>query len=106
MDDGSECLFFLYDLHAISMPLSPTASKAATLDMASALVACSIDPDRSILFNQAQVPAHAELQWLLNGTARMGWLKRMTQFKDKSGKNRDEASVALFTYPVLQAADV
>jgi tryptophanyl-tRNA synthetase len=69
-------------------------------------VACGIDPDRSILFNQAQVPSHAELQWLLNGTARMGWLNRMTQWKDKAGKNREGASVALFTYPVLQAADV
>jgi tryptophanyl-tRNA synthetase len=74
--------------------------------MAAALVACGIDTDRSILFNQARVPAHAELQWLLNGTARMGWLNRMTQFKDKSGKNREGASIALFTYPVLQAADV
>tara|TARA_Y100000114_G_scaffold2463_1_gene2055 strand:+ start:7665 stop:8492 length:828 start_codon:yes stop_codon:yes gene_type:complete len=74
--------------------------------MAAALVACGIDPDRSILFNQAQVPQHAELQWLLNGTARMGWLNRMTQWKDKAGKNREGASVALFTYPVLQAADV
>ena len=70
------------------------------------LVACGIDPDRSVLFNQAQVPAHAELQWLLNGTARMGWLNRMTQWKDKAGKNREGQSVALFTYPVLQAADV
>jgi tryptophanyl-tRNA synthetase len=74
--------------------------------MVAALVSCGIDPDRSILFNQAQVPAHAELQWLLNGTARMGWLNRMTQWKDKAGKNREGASVALFTYPVLQAADV
>jgi len=74
--------------------------------MAAALVACGIDPARSVLFNQARVPAHAELQWLLNGTARMGWLNRMTQWKDKAGKNRDGASVALFTYPVLQAADV
>src|SRR5690606_35327236 len=92
--------------HAISMPHDPAELKAATLEMAAALVACGIDPDRSILFNQAQVPAHAELQWLLNGTARMGWLNRMTQFKDKSGKNKEGASVALFTYPVLQAADV
>ena len=106
MEEGSECLFFLADLHAISMPHSPAELKAATLEMAAALVACGIDPDRSILFNQAQVPAHAELQWLLNGTARMGWLNRMTQFKDKSGKNREGASVALFSYPVLQAADV
>jgi tryptophanyl-tRNA synthetase len=74
--------------------------------MTAALVACGIDPRRSVLFNQAQVPAHAELQWLLSGTARMGWLNRMTQWKDKAGKNREGQSVALFTYPVLQAADV
>lgn len=104
--DKNECLFFLADLHAISMPHDPAELRRATLEMAAALVACGIDPDRSILFNQAQVPQHAELQWLLNGTARMGWLNRMTQFKDKSGKNREGASVALFTYPVLQAADV
>ncbi|MEZ5735017.1 MAG: tryptophan--tRNA ligase [Novosphingobium sp.] len=106
MQDEGECLFFLADLHAISMPHDPAELSANTLEMVAALVACGIDPDRSILFNQAQVPAHAELQWLLNGTARMGWLNRMTQFKDKSGKNREGASVALFTYPVLQAADV
>ena len=106
MEDGSECLFFLADLHAISMPHSPAELRAGTLEMVAALVACGIDPSRSVLFNQAQVPAHTELQWLLNGTARMGWLNRMTQFKDKSGKNREGSSVALFTYPVLQAADV
>ncbi|MET0251227.1 MAG: tryptophan--tRNA ligase [Novosphingobium sp.] len=103
---GAECLFFLADLHAISLPHDPAGLRAATREMAAAVVACGIDPTRSVLFNQAQVPAHAELQWLLNGTARMGWLSRMTQFKDKSGKNREGASVALFTYPVLQAADV
>ena len=106
MEDGSQCLFFLADLHAISMPHDPAELRSATLEMAAALVACGIDPRRSVLFNQAQVPAHSELQWLLNGTARMGWLNRMTQFKDKSGKNREGASVALFSYPVLQAADV
>ena len=106
LEEGSECLFFLADLHAISLPHNPAELKAATLEMTAALVACGIDPARSVLFNQAQVPAHAELQWLLNGTARMGWLNRMTQFKDKSGKNREGASIALFTYPVLQAADV
>ena len=103
---GGECLFFLADLHAISMPHVPADLASNTREMVAALVACGIDPSRSILFNQAQVPAHAELQWLLNGTARMGWLNRMTQFKDKSGKNREGASIALFTYPVLQAADV
>lgn len=106
LEPGSEALFFLADLHAISMPHDPAALRAGTLEMAAALVACGIDPDRSILFNQAQVPQHAELQWLLNGTARMGWLGRMTQWKDKAGKNREGQSVALFTYPVLQAADV
>ncbi|MGB7372744.1 tryptophan--tRNA ligase [Pontixanthobacter sp.] len=105
-ENAGECLFFLADLHALSMAHDPAALRAGTLEMAAALVACGIDPDKSILFNQAQVPAHAELQWLLSGTARMGWLGRMTQFKDKSGKNREGASIALFTYPVLQAADV
>jgi tryptophanyl-tRNA synthetase len=101
-----QCLFFLADLHAISQPHDPAELRRATLEMAAALVACGIDPMRSILFNQAQVPAHAELQWLLSGTARMGWLNRMTQWKDKAGKNREGQSVALFAYPVLQAADV
>ncbi len=106
MAEGQECLFFLADLHAISMPHDPVELKRATLEMTAALVACGIDAQKSVLFNQAQVPHHTELQWLLNGTARMGWLNRMTQFKDKSGKNREGASVGLFTYPVLQAADV
>jgi tryptophanyl-tRNA synthetase len=104
--EGGQCLFFLADLHAISMPHVPAELGENTRGMVAALVACGIDPKRSILFNQAQVPAHAELQWLLNGTARMGWLNRMTQWKDKAGKNREGQSVALFTYPVLQAADV
>jgi len=103
---GHDCLYFLADLHAISMPHVPADLAANTREMVAALVACGIDPDRSILFNQTQVPAHVEMQWLLNGTARMGWLNRMTQWKDKAGKNREGASVALFTYPVLQAADV
>jgi len=104
--NGGQCLYFLADLHAISMPHVPADLTANTREMVAALVACGIDPDRSIVFNQAQVPYHAEMQWLLNGTARMGWLNRMTQWKDKAGKNREGASVALFTYPVLQAADV
>ncbi|WP_067737763.1 tryptophan--tRNA ligase [Novosphingobium naphthalenivorans] len=103
---GGQCLYFLADLHAISMPHVPADLAANTREMVAALVACGIDPDRSVLFNQAQVPQHSEMQWLLNGTARMGWLNRMTQWKDKAGKNREGQSVALFTYPVLQAADV
>ncbi|WP_095011382.1 tryptophan--tRNA ligase [Tsuneonella mangrovi] len=103
---GGECLIFIADLHAISMPHDPAELRASTLELVATLVACGLDTNKTVLFNQAQVPAHAELQWLLSGTARMGWLNRMTQFKDKSGKNREGASIALFTYPVLQAADV
>ena len=106
MQDEGECLYFLADLHAISMPYEPSELTANTREMTAALVACGIDTDRSVLFNQARVSAHAEMQWLLNGTARMGWLNRMTQWKDNAGKNREGQSVALFTYPVLQAADV
>jgi tryptophanyl-tRNA synthetase len=103
---GGQCLFFLADLHAISLPHNPAELTANTREMAAALIACGIDSNKAILFNQTQVPEHAQLQWLLNGTARMGWLNRMTQWKDKAGKNREGSSVALFTYPVLQAADV
>ena len=103
---GGECFIFLADLHAISQPHDPAELTRNTREMVATLVACGVDPVKAVLFNQAQVPAHAELQWLLNGTARMGWLNRMTQWKDKAGKNREGQSVALFTYPVLQAADV
>ena len=103
---GGECLIFIADLHALSLPHDPAELHASTLELVATLVACGLDPAKAILFNQAQVPSHAEMQWLLNGTARMGWLNRMTQWKDKAGKNREGASIALFTYPVLQAADV
>ncbi|MEL7189792.1 MAG: tryptophan--tRNA ligase [Pseudomonadota bacterium] len=103
---GGECFIFLADLHAISMPHDPKELAATTREMVATLVACGLDTSKTVLFNQAQVPAHAELQWLLSGTARMGWLNRMTQWKDKAGKNREGQSIALFTYPVLQAADV
>ena len=102
----AECLFFLADLHAITVHNDPAELTANVREMAAALIASGIDPERSILFNQARVGAHPELAWLLNGTARMGWLNRMTQFKEKSGKNREGSSVGLFAYPVLQAADV
>ncbi len=104
--EGGECLFFLADLHALTQPVVPAQLAASTIEMAATLIAAGIDPARSILFNQARVPAHSELAWILGGTARMGWLNRMTQWKDKAGKNREGASVGLFTYPVLQAADV
>ncbi len=108
MQDSFEgdTLYFLADLHAITVYNDPVELAANTREMAAVLVACGIDPARSILFNQARVPEHAELAWLLFCTARIGWLNRMTQFKEKSGKNREGASIGLFAYPVLQAADV
>ncbi|MCJ8190141.1 tryptophan--tRNA ligase [Sphingomicrobium aestuariivivum] len=105
-DDEGERFFFLADLHAITVDHEPAQLRRNVREMAAALLASGIDPERSTLFAQSDVPAHAELQWLLACTARMGWLSRMTQFKAKSGKNREKASVGLFTYPVLQAADV
>ena len=105
-DMPGEKLYFLADLHAITVHNDPAELTANTREMAAALMAAGIDPDKAILFNQARVPAHAELAWLLFCTARIGWLNRMTQFKEKSGKNREGASVGLYAYPVLQAADV
>ncbi|WP_422059754.1 tryptophan--tRNA ligase [Sphingopyxis sp.] len=99
-------LYFLADLHAITVHNDRAELTANTREMAAALMAAGIDPEKAILFNQARVPAHAELAWLLFCTARIGWLNRMTQFKEKSGKNREGASVGLYAYPVLQAADV
>jgi tryptophanyl-tRNA synthetase len=106
MQDEAECLYFLADLHSLSDYMDPAERRASVRDMAAALIASGIDPERSIVFAQSAVPAHSELCWILNGTARMGWLNRMTQWKDKAGKNREGASVALFDYPVLQAADI
>ena len=106
MQDEADCLFFLADLHALTVDIEPATLRGNVREMAAALIASGIDPAKSTLFAQSAVPAHAELCWILNGTARMGWLNRMTQWKDKAGKNREGASVALFDYPVLQAADV
>jgi tryptophanyl-tRNA synthetase len=106
MQDEAECLYFLADLHSLSEYMDPAERRSSVREMAAALVASGIDPKRSIVFAQSAVPAHSELCWILNGTARMGWLNRMTQWKDKAGKNREGASVALFDYPVLQAADI
>jgi tryptophanyl-tRNA synthetase len=106
VEEGDRCFFFLADLHAITVHNDPATLAANVREMAAALIASGIDPMRSVLFSQAQVPAHPELCWLLNGTARIGWLNRMTQFKEKSGKNREGVSIGLYAYPVLQAADV
>ena len=106
MQDEAECLFFLADLHALTVDVDPAELRANVREMAAALIASGIDPAKSTMFSQSAVPAHAELAWVLQCTARMGWVSRMTQFKEKSGKSREGASVGLFTYPVLQAADV
>jgi tryptophanyl-tRNA synthetase len=106
MQDEAQCLFFLADLHALTVDIEPAELRSNVREMAAALIASGIDPAKSVIFRQSAVPAHSELCWILNGTARMGWLNRMTQWKDKAGKNREGASVALFDYPVLQAADI
>ena len=106
MQDEAECLFFLADLHALTVDIDPDQLRQSVREMAAALIASGIDPAKSIVFAHSAVPAHAELAWILGCTARMGWLNRMTQWKDKAGKNREGASLGLFAYPVLQAADI
>jgi tryptophanyl-tRNA synthetase len=105
-DGPDECAFCLVDLHAITVFQNPEALRQQTRQMAALLLACGIDPKRSILFHQSGVSAHARLAWIFNCIARMGWLKRMTQFKDKAGKNQEEVSTGLFVYPNLMAADI
>ncbi|WP_309661364.1 tryptophan--tRNA ligase [Sphingomonas sp.] len=106
MQDEAECLYFLADLHALTVDVDPVQLRASVREMAAALIASGIDPKKSIVFAHSAVPAHAELAWILGCTARMGWLNRMTQWKDKAGKNREGSSLGLFAYPVLQAADI
>ena len=106
MQDEAECLYFLADLHALTVDVDPAQLRSSVREMAAALIASGIDPDKSIVFAHSAVPAHAELAWILGCTARMGWLNRMTQWKDKAGKNREGSSLGLFAYPVLQAADI
>ena len=103
---GIESIYCVVDLHAITTWQDPVTLKLATREVAAGFIASGIDPNRSVLFNQSQVSAQAELGWIFNCVARMGWLSRMTQFKDKAGKNRENASVGLFAYPSLMAADI
>jgi tryptophanyl-tRNA synthetase len=106
LQDDYECLFCIVDMHAITVWQDPVELAANTREVAAGLIAAGIDPGRNILFNQSQVTAHAELAWIFNCVARMGWLNRMTQFKEKAGKHRENASVGLFAYPNLMAADI
>jgi len=105
-NSGIETIYCIVDLHAITVWQDPAALALATRELAAGYLASGLDPVKSILFNQSQVPEHAQLGWVFNCVARMGWLNRMTQFKDKAGKNREAASVGLFSYPNLMAADI
>ncbi len=100
------CIYCVVDLHAITVPQDPKTLANHTREVAAAFLAAGVDPKRSIVFVQSAVRAHAELGWIFNCIARMGWLERMTQFKDKAGKDKERAAVGLFAYPVLQAADI
>jgi tryptophanyl-tRNA synthetase len=106
MQEDYDCLYMLVDLHAITVRQDPKALYEATLDGLALYLACGIDPERSTLFVQSHVPEHAQLAWVLNCYAQMGELNRMTQFKDKSSKNQQNINVGLYSYPVLQAADI
>ncbi len=103
---GMETIYCVVDLHAITVWQDPKELTAATRGVAAAFLACGIDPKKSILFNQSQVPAHTQLAWIFNCVVRLGWLNRMTQFKDKAGKDREAASAGLYAYPALMAADI
>lgn len=106
LQDSHECIYCVVDLHAITVWQDPDELKNNIREVTAAFLASGIDPKKHIVFNQSQVAQHAELAWIFNCVARMGWLNRMTQFKEKAGKNRENASVGLFSYPTLMAADI
>ncbi|HBT02675.1 MAG TPA: tryptophan--tRNA ligase [Citreicella sp.] len=105
-DSGIETLYCVVDMHAITVWQDPEALRRQTRELTAGYLAAGLDPARSILFNQSQVPAHAQLAWIFNCVARLGWMNRMTQFKDKAGKNAEKASLGLYAYPALMAADI
>ena len=106
MQNSYECFYMLADLHAITIRVEPKDLKENILSTAAAFLASGLDEKKNIIFSQSSVRAHSELSWILNCTARVGWLNRMTQFKEKAGSNKEKASVGLYTYPVLMAADI
>ena len=105
-DTQNECIFCVVDLHAITVSQNPKDLKSNIYETVATFVASGIDPKKSIIFNQSQVSAHSEIAWILSCIARMGWLNRMTQFKEKAGKDKEKASIGLYSYPVLMAADI
>lgn len=106
LQDSYECIFCVVDMHAITVAQDPVQLRASTREVTAGLIAAGIDPKKQIIFNQSMVSGHAELAWIFNCVARLGWLNRMTQFKEKAGKNRENASVGLYAYPNLMAADI
>src|SRR5271157_2837461 len=106
LQETRPCFYCVVDLHAMTLPHEPDQLARTTREVTAAFLACGIDPKRNVVFNQSRVAEHAELAWALDCVARMGWLNRMTQFKEKAGKDRENASVGLFNYPVLMAADI
>ncbi len=106
LQDRYDCIYCVVDLHAITVWQDPNELPRATREVTAAFLACGIDPKKHIIFNQSQVAEHAELAWVFNCVARLGWLNRMTQFKEKAGKDRENASVGLYAYPALMAADI
>jgi len=106
LQEEDNCIYSIVDLHAMTIPNNILDIKNSTLEVAAAVIASGIDPKKSILFNQSNVPQHTELAWIFNCIARIGWLNRMTQFKEKAGKKKDNATVGLFSYNVLMAADI
>lgn len=106
LQESHECVYCMVDLHAITVWQDPADLHKKTLEVAAAYLAAGIDPKNAIIFNQAQVRQHSELAWVFNCVARMGWMQRMTQFKDKAGKNSQNVSLGLFAYPSLMAADI
>ena len=105
-DNKNECIFCVVDLHAITVKQDPKELRKNIRETVATFVASGIDPQKSIIFNQSKVPAHSEAAWLLSCVARMGWLNRMTQFKEKAGKDKEKASIGLYSYPILMAADI
>ncbi len=105
-DNDNECIFCVVDLHAITVKHDPNDLRDNVRETVASFVACGIDPKKNIIFNQSKVKAHSETAWILSCVAKMGWLNRMTQFKEKAGKDKEKASVGLYSYPVLMAADI
>ena len=105
-NENNECIFCVVDLHAVTVKQDPKILRQNVRETAATFLACGINPKKSVIFNQSSVSAHSELSWLLSCVARMGWLNRMTQFKEKAGKDKEKASVGLYIYPVLMAADI